>query len=139
MPEGHSASINEGYRLWKFYPGVIRLHLRYKIPIIPTAMIGFVKAVPIFSNKYNPQIKPPWEDERELLFILPYRLTVHFGNPINFHEYFNKQIDKTTLYKLANVVRQKVKKLISLYRTNITPERPLGTKNRSRIIKEKNY
>ena len=44
MPEGTSATIQEGYRIWKFYPGVIRLHLRYKIPIIPTACIGFVKA-----------------------------------------------------------------------------------------------
>ncbi|TFF88488.1 MAG: 1-acyl-sn-glycerol-3-phosphate acyltransferase, partial [Promethearchaeota archaeon] len=35
MPEGRAASIQEGYNLWKFYPGVIKLHLRYEIPIIP--------------------------------------------------------------------------------------------------------
>lgn len=49
MPEGHSASIHEGYSLWKFYPGVIKLHLKYQIPIIPTACLGFLECAPIVS------------------------------------------------------------------------------------------
>ncbi|MGQ4874571.1 MAG: 1-acyl-sn-glycerol-3-phosphate acyltransferase [Promethearchaeia archaeon] len=82
MPEGHSAAINEGYRLWKFYPGVIRLHLRYKIPIIPTAMIGFIVATPILRNKYNPNLRPPFYGDITIPFIFPKKLIIHFGKPI---------------------------------------------------------
>ncbi|MHA1294126.1 MAG: lysophospholipid acyltransferase family protein, partial [Promethearchaeota archaeon] len=105
MPEGHSAAIYEGYRLWKFYPGVIKLHLRYKIPIIPTAMIGFLKAAPIFSNRYNQKKIPPWEKEVMSFFVLPKKLIIHFGKPLMFKDYFNKEIDKKIMYKLANNVR----------------------------------
>ncbi|MHA1268253.1 MAG: lysophospholipid acyltransferase family protein [Candidatus Helarchaeota archaeon] len=131
MPEGHSASIKEGYLLWKFYPGVIKLHLKYKIPIIPTAMIGFLKAAPLISNKYNPNKIPPWEDEIMLPFIFPKKLIIHFNSPISFDNYFNTKVDKVMLYKLAKIVRNEVKKTISLYRIEISKHRPLGKKKKN--------
>jgi len=130
MPEGHSAALYEGYRLWKFYPGVIKLHLRYRIPIIPTAMIGFVIAAPIFSNRYNSEKVPPWEKETMFLLAFPRKLIVHFGKPIMFEDYFNQEVDKATMYKLANKVRAKVKETISIYREGVSWTNPHGKKLR---------
>lgn len=132
MPEGHSAALYEGYRLWKFYPGVILLHLRYKIPIIPTAMIGFVKAAPILGHQYNPNNVPPWEKEIIFPLMLPRKCIVHFGPPIEFTKYFNNDIDKATMYKLASIVRQKVRDVISTYVQEVSWKRPYGTKTRTK-------
>lgn len=128
MPEGHSASIYEGYLLWKFYPGVIRLHLRYRIPIIPTALIGFVTAAPIVATEYTPRKVPPWEKEVMIFPLLPKRLQIHFGKPLEFPEYFDQKISKATLYHLASIVRKSVKHEISMFRKQVAPNRPLGTK-----------
>jgi 1-acyl-sn-glycerol-3-phosphate acyltransferase len=126
MPEGHSAAIQEGYRLWKFYPGVIRLHLRYKIPIIPTASIGFVQASPILAHRYNPKKIPPWEKELMVPFILPRKLIFHFGEPIMFEDYFNKEVPKKQMYYLAYNVKKEVKNLISKYYKNVSYINPYG-------------
>ncbi len=116
MPEGHSASIHEGYSLWRFYPGVIKLHLRYKIPIIPTACIGFVECAPIVSVKYNPNIKPPFEKEVMIPPVFPRKLLIHFGSPLSFPKYFGKDPSKEEMNLMLNRVRTEVKLLISKYR-----------------------
>ncbi len=139
MPEGHSAALYEGYRLWKFYPGVIKLHLRYKIPIIPTAMIGFIKAAPIFSNLYNPEKIPPWEKETMVPIAFPKKLIIHFGKPIMFNTYFDKDVDKERMYELSYQVRFKVKEMISIYRAGVKWDKPYGKKikqNYKRKFKE---
>ncbi|MHA1147631.1 MAG: lysophospholipid acyltransferase family protein [Promethearchaeota archaeon] len=128
MPEGHSAALYEGYRLWKFYPGVIKLHLRYKIPIIPTASIGFVTKSPLYSNRYNPEKVPPWEAETVFPFIFPGKLFFHFGPPLMFEEYFDKDVNKETMTRLAKFVRQKVAEMITLYRNGVSWKKPYGKK-----------
>lgn len=128
MPEGHSASIKEGYRLWKFYPGVIKLHLRYKIPIIPTAAMGFVKAAPIIINHYNPKKKPPWEKELMFPFIFPIKTLFYFGKPIIYRKHFDKNLSKNEIFDIANDLRQKVRKLISLHREGVSWNNPYGIK-----------
>lgn len=115
MPEGHSASIHEGYSLWRFYPGVIKLHLRYQIPIIPTAMIGFVHTAPIVSIQYNPHLVPSWEKEVMIPPIFPKKLKVIFGEPFEFKDEYDKDHTKSDLYALASQVRTKVKKLIQIH------------------------
>lgn len=130
MPEGHSASIKEGYRLWKFYPGAIRLHLRYKIPLIPTAIIGIVDGAPILSNTYNPNAVPPWENEKIFPFIFPKKIIIHFDKPVSFKEYFDRKVDKSTMYKLAAKLRQYVKKTISIYREGVSETNPYGKKRK---------
>ncbi|MBD3230571.1 MAG: hypothetical protein GF329_20495 [Candidatus Lokiarchaeota archaeon] len=114
MPEGCSASIKEGYLLWKFYPGVVKLHLRYKIPIIPTAMIGFSQVAPRYPSDYNPKKVPPWENERIFPFIIPKKLIIHFGEPISFENYYNRNMDKKTMNQLAQIIREKVKETINI-------------------------
>jgi len=128
MPEGHSAAVYEGYRLWKFYPGVIKLHLHYKIPIIPTASIGFVKASPIMANRYNPGKIPPWSNELMIPFIFPNKLIIHFGRPLMYNNYFDRPVSKQEMYKLANNVRYEVKKLISIYYKDVNFMHPYGKK-----------
>ena len=119
MPEGHSASLREGYRLWKFYPGVIKLHARYGIPIIPTASIGFVKASPIISNQYNPKKVPPWEKEVMVPFILPKKLIIHFGEPLTLVKHLDGDLSKQKMFQLASKVREKVAEMISLYKNEV--------------------
>ncbi len=128
MPEGHSASTREGYRLWKFYPGVITLHLRYKIPIIPTAAIGFVKAAPVLVNHYNPDKIPPWEKELMFPFIFPRKIVFHFGEPVFYENYFDKKLNKDDITYLTKNLRQKVKNMISTYREGISWQNPYGRK-----------
>ncbi|MCP4760813.1 MAG: hypothetical protein GY870_03460, partial [archaeon] len=128
MPEGHCATIGEGYRLWKFYPGVIKLHLRYKIPIIPTANIGFVKATPKISTVYNPNKVPCWENSKYAPFVLPKKLIIHFGKPVSFEEYYDKAVDKETLSHLSMLLRRKVKETIAIYREGVTWNNPYGKK-----------
>lgn len=126
MPEGHSASVHEGYLLWKFYPGVIRLHLRYEIPIIPTAFIGFVTAAPIISTRYVPTMIPPWVDEVMIFPFFPRQLQIHFGKPIDFREYYGQTLSKAKLYELASRVRDEMKTEIARYRKDISVQNPLG-------------
>ena len=133
-PEGHSAALYEGYRLWRFYPGVIKIHLRYKVPILPTAMIGFVQSVPMLANRYNPDAVPPWEDERMLPFPIPFpwhKLIIHIGEPLSFPEYFGKEISKAKQFELANIVKEKVRGLISQYRSGVDKDHPMGFKIKS--------
>ncbi len=126
MAEGHSAALYEGYRLWKFYPGVIDLHLRYKIPIIPTAMIGFVKAAPILGHHYNPEKVPPWEKEITFPLMLPRKIIIDFGAPLMFEDYYDKKVDKTNIYRLAREVRQKVREQISHHIKGVSLKNPYG-------------
>jgi 1-acyl-sn-glycerol-3-phosphate acyltransferase len=130
MPEGHSAALSEGYRLWRFYPGVIKLHVRYDIPIIPTACIGFVKACPIFSNRYNPSKTPPWEGEVMSPILFPRKLIIHFGEPLTFDKEKDHELGKRESFLLAAEVRDEVSDLISLYRKGVTWTDPLGKKTK---------
>lgn len=131
-PSGHSAALYEGYRTWKFYPGVIKIHLKYKIPIIPAAHIGPIQAIPMFSNRFDPDQAYPWVDEVMLPvpLILPMKIYLHLGKPIYFEKYYDKDVDKDTLFRLAAVVREKVRNIIALYRSDVSDENPLGKKNR---------
>ncbi|MBD3337486.1 MAG: hypothetical protein GF353_00165 [Candidatus Lokiarchaeota archaeon] len=131
MPEGHSAALYEGYRLWKFYPGVIKLHLKYKIPVIPTAMIGFVKASPFYSNRYNPKKIPPWDREVMAPILFPFKLIIHFGRPLYFEEFYEETLDKSEFYDLANKVKFEVQKLISKYREKVSWTNPYGKRKKN--------
>ncbi|MBD3351110.1 MAG: hypothetical protein GF364_06455 [Candidatus Lokiarchaeota archaeon] len=128
MPEGHSASIREGYRLWKFYPGVIKLHLRYKIPIIPTACVGFIKAFPILTNIYNPNVVPPWENEIMSQIFRPKKIIISLGKPMFFKDYYDTALTKKQLFRLAAKVRTHVKNELSKFYKNISEQHPYGTK-----------
>lgn len=126
MPEGHSAAIYEGYRLWKFFPGVIRLHLRYKIPIIPTANIGFITAMQKIGQIYHPNQVPAFTNQIYSPLIIPTKLIIDFGPPISFPEFFNCEVDKATLYRLAAEVRKKVRNQIQKYFPGASWKHPYG-------------
>jgi len=126
MPEGHTAAVYEGYRLWRFFPGVIKLHLRYKIPIIPTAMIGFVKAAQKVTQIYDPQKVPSFSHQTYLPLIIPRKLIIHFGTPLQFPEYYGQTLDKADLFQLAGKVRKAVRSEISRYIPHASWKFPYG-------------
>lgn len=140
-PEGHSAALYEGYRCWTFYPGVIKIHLKYKIPILPTAHIGVIQALPMLSNRYNPDLVIPWTNEvmPPLPIPLPMKIFLHIGEPIYFEDYYGKEVDKKTMFRLAGIVRQKVLDIIRLYRADITDKNPLGKKVKAMYNSKKNF
>jgi 1-acyl-sn-glycerol-3-phosphate acyltransferase len=138
MPEGHSAAIYEGYRLWKFFPGVIRLHLRYKIPIIPTANIGFMTAVQKIGQVYHPDRVPAFTNQIYLPLIFPTKIIIDFGPPISFPEYFDCELDKPTLFNLAAEVRKRVRIQIQKYFPGASWKYPYGH-NHSTPFFARNY
>lgn len=100
FPEGRSLSFSERNTLDTFYPGVIRMAIRYQIPIIPTAMMGFHHACPIFSATRN--AKQPDDPISFLPFTLPWKLRIEYGMPIYLDQYYNKKLSKVEEMELAN-------------------------------------
>ncbi len=129
-PEGHSAARREGYRLWRFYPGVIKVHLRYQIPIIPTGHIGVLQALPMMRSSYDPSLVPPWTQEMPfpIPFPLPHKIFLHLGTPMTFSEHYGRAVDKATMYRLADRVRTEVAGIVGQYRANVSETNPYGVK-----------
>ena len=55
-------------------------------------------------------------------------MRIHFGKPISFNDYFDKDIDKKMMYKLARIVKENVKETIQIYRKDISIKNPYGKK-----------
>jgi 1-acyl-sn-glycerol-3-phosphate acyltransferase len=109
FPEGTSATLFEGYRIGKFYPGVIRLAEFSGAPIIPTAIVGIAEAAPILfytavdeKGIRDPPFAPP------LLF--PVKIKIRFGEPIFWRS--EKKMDRNEYYKAAEEIRREVVKLV---------------------------
>lgn len=116
FPEGTVYPIWQRYKLGKFYPGVIHLALLGKVAVIPMAIIGVEEAAPVLAVYRNKKKKDPGHILASLPFILPFKIRIYFGEPIYYHEYYDKNLSKDELYKLAEEVREKVAGLISKYR-----------------------
>lgn len=112
FPEGYTPSMWHGYRISKFYPGVIRLALWGKVPVIPTAIVGCVEAAPVLFN-YRARPKMP-ADIFTLLPPLPLKIKIHFGKQVLFDKYYDKDLAKDNLYELADTVRTEIIKLLRL-------------------------
>jgi 1-acyl-sn-glycerol-3-phosphate acyltransferase len=109
-PEGNSNTFPRRHVLGTFFPGVVRIALRYRVPIVPTAMIGFCNASPIF-----------WEIERDhtandaicLPFTLPVKLKIEFGEPLELSDYYGMSLNRQEEYWVANeVVRPRLAELM---------------------------
>lgn len=101
FPEGNIPTFAARFTIGKYFPGVVRLALRYRIPIIPTAMIGFAEANPIL--KLIPHDKAP-DDIIPFPFPLPWKLKIEFGRPISLEKYYDKALTKAEEYWIANQV-----------------------------------
>ncbi|HOO56912.1 MAG TPA: lysophospholipid acyltransferase family protein [bacterium] len=111
FPDGTINSYANRYRLGTFYPGVIRLAMMGRAPVIPTAVIGVEKAAPVFVSKPNRNPKYP-DDLIGSPVVLPFKVKVVFGEPMHFDEYFDRELTKPELFELAATVRERVAALI---------------------------
>jgi len=101
FPEGNSSTFFRRRVLGAFFPGVVRIALRYRVPIVPTAMIGFSLASPIV-----------WEIERDhtandaicLPFTFPLKLKIEFGEPFELSDYYGTTLSRREEFWVANEV-----------------------------------
>lgn len=108
FPEGTSATLREGYRVGKFYPGVSRLAEMSGAPIVPTAIVGAVEAVPLLgytgvdaAGARDPPLALP--------LVFPAKITVRFGKPISVEP---GRRSREEHYETAARVRRKVVRLV---------------------------
>lgn len=105
-PEGHSGLFKNRRQIDMFYPGIVRLALRYKVPIVPAGMVGFREACPIFTEK--PVDRGP-NTPVIMLPPLPLKLKIEFGAPFELSEYYDQDLSKDEEFWVANhVVRPRI-------------------------------
>ncbi len=118
FPEGNSSTFSRRRVLGTFFPGVVRIALRYRVPIVPAAMIGFSKASPIFKeierdHTANDVICTP--------FTFPVKLKIEFGRPIVLDDYYGMSLSRAEEYWVANeVVRPRLAELLGRH-TEVEP------------------
>ena len=109
-PEGHSGTFKTRHVLGKFYPGVVRIALKYRVPIVPVAMTGFHGASPILweierDHGPNDIVCPP--------FAFPAKLRADFGEAFELEQYYGVELTKAEEFAVANeVVRPRLAELL---------------------------
>ncbi len=115
FPEGNSGSLLHRHILWKFFPGVVRIALKYKVPIVPAAMIGFQKASPILIS--IEQEHAPADPIYFPLITLPFKLKIEFGTPFELDKFYDKDLTREEEVWIANrIIRPKIAKLCMKHR-----------------------
>jgi 1-acyl-sn-glycerol-3-phosphate acyltransferase len=100
-PEGNVPHFRNRNSVFKYFPGVVRLALNYRAPIIPVALINFSEACPVV--KIIPKEKQP-DDIICLPFAFPLKLWIEYGEPIYLDKYYGRQLTKTEEFWIANEV-----------------------------------
>lgn len=111
FPEGQSGLFQRRHVLNKFFPGIVRVALRYKVPILPVASVGFHKVSPIFKE-YKQEHGPP-DPILFSLIPLPFKIIIEFGKPFELTEFYDKMLTKEEEWWIANrIIRPKVAHLL---------------------------
>lgn len=97
------SAIDPCTRLLKGKTGAIRLALMAKVPIIPTGVSGTGNALP-------PEVFPRLEQLPKLDFP---PIKVHFGKPIDYSEYHDKEITYDLLRGLTDDLMLQISKLVN--------------------------
>lgn len=111
FPEGHSGLYSKRRIIDVFYPGVVRLAIRYRVPIVPTAMVGFREASPILTEKFMDH-----GPNMPIVFLppLPLKLKIEFGLPFELDKFYGCTLSKQEEYWIANhIVRPKVAEIMA--------------------------
>lgn len=114
FPEGGSGTVWNRGKLKPFYPGVVRLALRYQVPIVPVAMIGFDLASPIVmeiarDHRTPDVVMPP--------FTLPVKTRIEFGRPFELESLYGRELGRKDEFRIANeIVRPRVAEVIHRHR-----------------------
>ncbi len=127
-PEGNSSTFWRRHVLGTFFPGVVRIALRYRVPIVPAAMIGFCRAAPIFKEIERDHTP---NDIVCLPFTFPVKLKIEFGEPFELKRYYGMSLSREEEFWVANeVVRPRLAALLSrhakvkLAKVNVEIRRP---------------
>ncbi|NVM55221.1 MAG: 1-acyl-sn-glycerol-3-phosphate acyltransferase [Candidatus Helarchaeota archaeon] len=114
FPEGHSGLFQHRHVIHKFFPGVVRIALKYEVPIVPVTTAGFHKISPILKE-YKQEHGPP-DPILFPPFTLPFKLKIEFGEPFELDDYYNMKLSKKEEWWIANrIIRPKVAKLRMKY------------------------
>ena len=108
FPEGTSATFFEGYRIGKFYPGVIRLAELGGAPIIPTAIVGVAEAAPLLFYAAV-GVKGIRDPPFALPMLLPTKIKISFGEPVFWQR---RKMSKEEYYEAAEEIRREVVELV---------------------------
>ncbi len=93
FPEGRRSK--DG-KLQKAYPGIAKLALKLKVPVLPCGIIG--------SNKVMP---------KGAAFPRLVRCEVKIGKPMHFDRYYNKKINKRMLRDVTTKIMKEIARLIN--------------------------
>jgi 1-acyl-sn-glycerol-3-phosphate acyltransferase len=114
FPEGQSGLFQQRHIINQFFPGVVRIALKYKVPIVPVASVGFHKAIPIL--KEHPQEHGPPDPILFSLVPFPFKIIIEFGEPFELTKYYNLELTKAEEWWIANqIIRPKVARIRSKY------------------------
>ncbi len=100
-PEGNVPHFRDRNSVFKYFPGVVRLALHYRAPIIPVALINFSEACPVV--KIIPKEKMP-DDIICLPFAFPLKLRIEYGKPVYLDEYYGRRLSKAEEFWIANEI-----------------------------------
>lgn len=114
FPEGNIPHFSDRNVLGMFHPGVVRMALRYRVPVVPAAMVGFDAACPVLKVLHHE--KRP-DDIVCLPFTLPFKLIVEYGRPIYLDEFYGMKLSKEEEYWIANeVLRPRLREVLEKHR-----------------------
>ncbi len=117
FPEGNIPHFRDRNVLGMFHPGVVRMALRYRVPVVPAAMVGFDTACPVLKVIHHE--KRP-DDIVCLPFTLPFKLIVEYGRPVYLDEFYGMKVSKREEYWIANeVLRPHLGDLLAKYRRTV--------------------
>jgi long-chain acyl-CoA synthetase len=100
-PEGNVPHFRDRNKVFKFFPGVVRLAIHYRIPIVPVVMVNFSEACPVI--KIYPKKNAP-QDILCLPFAFPLKLKIEFGKPVYLDDFYGREFTKAEEYWIANEV-----------------------------------
>jgi len=99
FPEGYIQSFKKRNTLAMFYPGVVRIALKYKVPIVPVAMIGFQWACPVLGHT---KVEKGPDDIFFLPLTFPAKLKMVIGKPLLLEKYYDQNLSKEEEFWIAN-------------------------------------
>lgn len=97
------SAVEKDTGLLKGKTGMIRMAIKAKVPIIPAGITGTGRAFP-------PEAYPRLEKFPPLP--KPYPVTIRYGEPIYFKEYYNKKLTRETLRTLTKKVMRAISELV---------------------------
>ncbi len=82
--------------------GAVRMALGAKVPIVPVGLSGTGKAFPPEVYPRLELLRPPGKDP----------ITIRFGEPISYEEYYDREMDRAMVRDLTNQLMERISKLV---------------------------